>query len=80
MDVERGRTVKGWRPRRLGERALLWLGSGSCWLPLPSLPPPCCFLSSLPHAAAHIPPSLQLSLSVSSILLVCFCFLFWVTN
>ena len=38
MDVERGRTVKGWRPRRLGERALLQLGSGSCWLPLPSLP------------------------------------------
>ena len=39
MDVERGRTVKGWRPRRLGERVLLWLGSGSCWLPLPFLPP-----------------------------------------
>ena len=32
MDVERGRTVKGWRPRRLGEHILLRLGSGSCRL------------------------------------------------
>lgn len=38
MDVERGRTVKGWRPRRLGEHALLRMGLGSCRLPLPSLP------------------------------------------
>lgn len=59
MDVERGRTVKGWRPRRLGERVLLWLGSGSCWLPLPFLAPLSCFLSSLPCMAANIPsPSL----------------------
>lgn len=32
MDVERGRTVKGWRPRRLGEHILHRLGSVSCWL------------------------------------------------
>lgn len=53
MDVERGRTVKGWRPRRLGERALLWLGSGSCWLPLPSLPPLLLSVFSSPCSCSH---------------------------
>lgn len=32
MDVERGRTVKGWRPRRLGEHILPTLVSGDCVL------------------------------------------------
>lgn len=53
MDVERGRTVKGWRPRRLGERALLWLGSGSCWLPLPSRLPLLLSVFSSPCSCSH---------------------------
>lgn len=37
MDVERGRTVKGWRPRRLGECMLPTPGSAFCawWLRSP---------------------------------------------
>lgn len=31
MDVERGRTVKGWRPRRLGEHVLPSMGSRGPW-------------------------------------------------
>ena len=54
MDVERGRTVKGWRPRRLGERSLCGLGPGGPASLLHSLPLSACL-------AAHVfPSSLQL--------------------
>lgn len=79
MDVERGRTVKGWRPRRLGEHFPPGLA-------LEDLTPfciLCCFLFSLPLSAclaAHhiLPSSLQLLLSPSSFLVAVFSF--WVTD
>lgn len=81
MDVERGRTVKGWRPRRLGEHILpMWGSQGSCvwWfnshlflLKNTSYAPSAafCLLFLLPHCCSH-PPSLSSLSSFIIILLV----------
>lgn len=71
MDVERGRTVKGWRPRRLGERFLPMQGSQGSraqglrvlrFLLHPLLPSVFSASSHFPTAAHVLPPSLQLAL------------------
>lgn len=71
MDVERGRTVKGWRPRRLGEHFLPMQGSQGSrtqWLRShlfllhPLLPSVFSASSHLPKAAHILHPSLQLAL------------------
>lgn len=71
MDVERGRTVKGWGPRRLGEHFLRMQGSqGSraqrlrshLFLLHPLLPSVFSASSHFPTAAHILPPSLQLAL------------------
>ena len=87
MDVERGRTVKGWRPRRLGEHVLLRLGLGSCPWGLLSFfffffwgggRFFCPFLDPLPASCPPFPPWLPPPLfSASFFWSVC---LFWVTQ
>lgn len=71
MDVERGRTVKGWRPRRLGEHFLPMQGSQGLrtqWLRShlfllhPLLPSVFSASSHLPKAAHILHPSLLLAL------------------
>ena len=79
MDVERGRTVKGWRPRRLGEHFLSRLDPGGpdsllCPLLLSVFPSSFC----LPGCSSHPPFLLQLLLSPSSFLVAVFSF--WVTD
>lgn len=49
MDVERGRTVKGWRPRRLGERVLLWRAWGPAGFLSLFFPPLLLFVFSSQH-------------------------------
>lgn len=77
MDVERGRTVKGWRPRRLGKHILPMVGSEGCALGgfiLTSFCIFCCFLSSVSHspAAAHVfSPSPAHRFSSSRVVCIC---------